>query len=78
MNEGRTNMWIVVLLYSGNLPEAITAIEKALELAKSYQEMVILTSLRKAAQVQLKIKTQMGLEIPKHIVGPSGAINSWQ
>lgn len=62
---------------SGNLPEAIEAIEKALELAKAYQEMVILSSLRKAAQVQLKIKTQMGLEIPKHIVGPAGGMNAW-
>jgi len=59
-------------LQSGNLPDAIKSIEKALELAKSYQEMVILNCLWKAAQVQLKIKSEMGLEIPKHIVGGAG------
>ncbi|CAL8101802.1 unnamed protein product [Orchesella dallaii] len=65
-------------LQSGNLPAAVEAIDKALELAKSFQEVVILTSLRKAAQVQLKLKSQMGLEIPKHIVGPGGTMNAWQ
>ncbi|ODM99374.1 Mitochondrial import receptor subunit TOM70 [Orchesella cincta] len=65
-------------LQSGNLPAAIEAIDKALELAKSFQEVVILTSLRKAAQVQLKLKSKMGLEIPKHIVGPGGTMNTWQ
>jgi import receptor subunit TOM70 len=66
-------------LQSGNLPDAIKSIEKALELAKSFQEMVILNCLWKAAQVQLKIKTEMGLEIPKNIVGPGGGPGfGWQ
>jgi len=65
-------------LQSGNLPDAIKSIEKALELAKSYQEMVILNCLWKAAQVQQK-KMEMGLEIPKNIVGQGGPSGfGWQ
>ncbi|CAG7724936.1 unnamed protein product [Allacma fusca] len=59
-------------LQSGNLDKAVEAIGKALEYAKSFQEMMMLSSLKKAAEVQVKIKNKIGLQTPVFPPMPNG------
>lgn len=51
-------------LQAGNLENASEAITKALELAKTSQELMMLSSLKKAAEVQSKVKEKYNLEVP--------------
>ncbi len=48
---------------SGALEPAIYNIEKALSLARSLQELTILSSLRKAAVVQKTVRDTLGLSV---------------
>jgi len=50
-------------LQNGELDPAILYIGKAVELARSLTELTILSSLRKAAIVQKKVRDEMGLSV---------------
>ncbi len=51
-------------LQAGNLDSAIEAISKALALARTLQELMMLSSLKKAAEVQCKMKSKLGITVP--------------
>ena len=51
-------------LQAGNLDAAIEAISKALNLARTQQELMMLSSLKKAAEVQCKMKNKLGIDFP--------------
>jgi len=51
-------------LQAGNLEKATIAISKALDLAKTFQELMMLSSLKKAAEVQSKVKDKYNVHIP--------------
>lgn len=61
-----------IICCRGNLDKAVEAIGKALEYAKSFQEMMMLSSLKKAAEVQVKIKDKIGLQTPAFPPMPNG------
>jgi len=54
-------------MFRGDLENASKYIGKALDLARSFQELTILSSLKKAAEVQKKVKDKLGLQAPSFI-----------
>ncbi|KAH9504475.1 Mitochondrial import receptor subunit TOM70 [Bulinus truncatus] len=52
----------------GNLPEAVKAFKKAIELSNSEGEMAHLFSLMEAAEVQVKVARDLNIQLPSSIV----------
>jgi len=52
-------------LQTGDLDEAAKSFAKALQLAKTHQEILMLSSMKKAAEIQAKVRGKLGMGIPK-------------